>query len=152
MAVDSRAKGARAESDVAKVLKQKTGLDFKRVPLSGGLHESHQLKGDLYLVNARNIYCIEVKHYKDSHITPNILTDKTPQIIEWVIQTIREAKQISRKPLLIFKHDRSKLFVGFFDPPTIDGAYRYMFVSVLGHEFYVALLDDWLDNEKPEFT
>lgn len=152
MAVDSRAKGARAESDMAKFLNTKTGLNFKRVPLSGGLHESHGLKGDLYLVNALNIYCIEVKHYKDDHISSKILTDKTPQILEWVIQTKREAAQISRKPLLIFKFDRSKIFVAFFEPPNIDGTYRYSFMSIDGHEFYIALLSDWLDYEKPRFT
>mgnify|MGYP000104964538 CR=1 FL=1 len=152
MAVDSRAKGARAESDMAKFLNTKTGLNFKRVPMSGGLHESHQLKGDLYLVNSLNIYCIEVKHYKDDHISSKVLTDKTPQILEWWQQTIREAAQISRKPLLIYKFDRSKIFVAFKDMPTQDGAYRYMFISIDGHEFYTAKLEDWLDHEKPRFN
>jgi Holliday junction resolvase len=149
--VDSRAKGSRAETDVAKALKQYTGLDFKRVPLSGGLHASHQLKGDLYLVNSLNVYCIEVKHYKDCHLTSNILTDSVPQIQEWWLQTIREAAQISRKPLLIFKHDRSKLFVAFKEPPSTE-EYRYMFVNLGEYQFYVAKLQDWLNYEKPKFN
>lgn len=150
MAVDSRAKGSRAELDIAKHLKTKTGLDFKRVPMSGGLHESHQLKGDLYLVNSLNIYCIEVKHYKDDHLTSKALTDKTPQILEWWLQTIREAAQISRKPLLIYKFDRSKVFVAFKEPPTTE-AYRYMFINIDNHQFFTAKLDDWLDHEQPVF-
>jgi Holliday junction resolvase len=149
--VDSRQKGSRAESDAAKVLKAYSGLDFKRVPMSGALHESHQLKGDLYLVNSLNVYCIEVKHYKDCHLTSNILTDKTPQIEEWWIQTIRESAQISRKPLLIFKHDRSKWFVGFKEPPSTE-AYRYMFINTGEHQFYVAKLDDWLKHEEIKFN
>jgi Holliday junction resolvase len=151
MAVDSRAKGSRAELDIAKHLSTKTGLNFKRVPMSGGLHESHQLKGDLYLVNSLNIYCIEVKHYKDDHFTSKMLTDKTPQILEWWLQTIREAAQISRKPLLIFKFDRSKLFVAFKEAPSTE-EYRYTFVNIDNHQFFVAKLDDWLDNEKPRFN
>jgi Holliday junction resolvase len=149
--VDSRAKGARAESDIAKVLKTKTGLDFKRVPLSGGLHASHGLKGDLYLANSLNIYCIEIKHYKDDHLTSKILTDKTPQIIEWWVQTIREAAQVSRKPVLIYKFDRSKIFVAFKEPPSTDD-YRYAFLNIDGHQFFTAKLEDWLDHEKPRFT
>jgi Holliday junction resolvase len=150
MAVDSKAKGSRAELDAAKFLKTHTGLDFKRVPMSGGLHESHQLKGDLYLVNEKNIYCIEIKHYKECHLTSNILTDKKPQIQEWIEQTLREAEQISRKPLLIFKHDRSKWFVCFFEEPTcLD--YRYMVVVLEDISFYLAKLEDWLKHEKPQF-
>jgi Holliday junction resolvase len=148
--VDSRQKGARAESDIAKILKQHTGLDFKRVPMSGALHESHQLKGDLYLVNSLNIYCIEVKHYKEDHYTSKLLTDKKPQLIEWWEQTIREAAQISRKPLLIFKFDRSKIFVAFKEMPNSTN-YRFTFNSIDGHEFYTAKLDDWLNHENPRF-
>lgn len=149
--IDSRQKGARAETDVAKVLNKYTGLDFKRVPLSGGLHESHGLKGDLYLVNSLNIYCIEVKHYKDDHLTSKVLTDTEPQLIKWWKQTIREAAQISRKPLLIFKFDRSKLFCAFKDMPSTD-SYRWIFTSIDGHEFYISRLEDWLKYENPRFV
>ena len=150
MTIDSRAKGARAETEVAKVLKSKTGLDFKRVPTSGGLHESHQLKGDLYLVNSLNIFCIEVKHYKDDHLTSKVLTDRNPQLLEWWKQTVREAAQISRKPLLIYKFDRSKLFVAFKDMPNSN--YNFVFVSVNGLEFYTAKLEDWLRYDQPRFV
>lgn len=149
--VDSRAKGSRAENDVAKLLKQETGHDFKRVPLSGGLHASHGLKGDLYIPNSLNIFCIEVKHYKDDHLTSKVLTDKKPQLIEWWEQTIREAAQVSRKPLLIFKFDRSKMFVAFKDMPNTTN-YRCSFMSIDGHEFYVAKLEDWLKYEQPRFV
>lgn len=150
MTIDSRAKGARAETEVAKVLKSKTGLDFKRVPMSGGLHESHQLKGDLYLVNSLNIFCIEVKHYKDDHLTSKVLTDRNPQLLEWWKQTVREAAQISRKPLLIYKFDRSKLFVAFKDMPNSN--YNFVFISVNGLEFYTAKLEDWLRYDQPRFV
>ena len=151
MAVDSRAKGARAESDLVKKLKTETGHDFRRVPLSGGLHASHGLKGDLYIPNSLNIYCIEVKHYKDDHISSKILTDKTPQIEEWWVQTKREAAQVSRKPLLIYKFDRSKWFVAYEELPN-QYQYRYMMISINGFEFFTAKLDDWLKYESPRFV
>ena len=151
MVVDSRAKGARAEADMVKKLSDHTGHNFKRIPLSGGLDASHGLKGDIYIPNSLNIYCIEVKHYKDDHLTSKVLTDKTPQIIEWWEQTIREAAQVSRKPLLIYKFDRSKIFCAFKDMPNYT-QYRWIFMNVDGHEFYTAKLDDWLKYEQPRFV
>lgn len=148
--VDSRAKGARGELDAAKYLNDKTGLNFKRVPMSGALDAVHGLKGDLYLVNSPNKYCIEIKNYADDHISSKILTDKTPQIQTWWEQTIREAAQINKEPLLIFKFTRSKWFVAYKDMPTAD--YNHMYVSVNGHEFFTAKLDDWLTNEQPKFV
>jgi len=151
MTVDSRAKGARAESDVVKKLKEGTGLNFQRIPLSGGLNAVHGLKGDIYIPNSLNIYCIEVKHYKDDHYTSKIFTDKEPQILTWWLQTIREAAQVSRKPLLIYKFDRSKLFVAFKDMPITD-MYRWTFNNIDGNEFYNCKLDDWLKYEQPRFV
>lgn len=150
MAIDSRQKGAKAEADLVKKLSDYTGHVFKRIPMSGALDAVHGLKGDLYIPGSLNIYCIEVKHYKDDHLTSKVLTDKTPQLQEWWEQTIRESAQISRKPLLVFKFDRSKWFVGFKDMP--NSLANYMFISIHGHEFYVAKLDDWLDIEEPRFV
>jgi Holliday junction resolvase len=148
--VDSRLKGAKAESDVVKKLTEYTGIAFKRIPMSGALDAAHGLKGDVYIPNSLNIYCIEVKHYKDDHFTSKVLTDKTPQILEWWQQTIREAAQVSRKPLLIYKFDRSKLFVAFKDMPT-NSDYRWVYFNIDGHEFYSAKLEDWIDYEQPRF-
>lgn len=151
MAVDSRAKGARAEDAAAKYLYEKTGLQFKRVPLSGALHSSHQLKGDLYLVNSLNIYCIEVKHYASDNLSSKVLTDKEPVLLGWWNQTVREAAQISRKPLLIYKFDRSKWFMASEDWPSSDD-YRWVFVNIDGRQFFTAKLDDWLNYENPRFV
>lgn len=151
MVVDSRAKGARAESDVVKKLSDHTGLNFKRIPMSGALDAAHGLKGDVYVPNSLNIFCIEIKHYKEDHLTSKVITDKTPQIQLWWEQTIREAAQISRKPLLIYKFDRSKHFVAFKDMPNYSN-YNWVFINVNGHEFYTSKLDDWLKYEQPRFV
>jgi len=149
--VDSRAKGARGEDTIKKLLKTVTGLGWERTPGSGALHEKHSLKGDLYIPNKENVYCVEIKNYADNYLDSTLLTSKIPQLIDWWSQAIRQGKQVSRKPLLIFKFNRSKIFVAFEDMPTASG-YRYIFVSVDGHEFYVSLLEDWLSNEQPNFV
>lgn len=147
--VDSRSKGARAETIVKDKLKELTGLPWERVPGSGALDAKHQLKGDLYLVGEKNLYCVEVKHYADDSLTSSILTAKDPQLLQFWEQTIRESGQVGKLPLLIFKHDRSKLFVAFDHVPS--GRYRHIYICAKGQEFYVALLEDWFNAEQPKF-
>lgn len=146
--VDSREKGARAEASAKGFLIKYTGLDWQRTPGSGALSANHKLKGDLYIPDKNNIFAIEVKHYKEDHISSKMLTDKQPQIIKWWEQAVRQAKQIDKKPLLIFKFDRSKFFVAFETKPSDSLKYlRYN----NSHSFYIAKLEEWLEKEKPEF-
>ena len=147
--VDSRDKGARAESVIRDVLRKATGLNWERTPGSGALNEKHGLKGDLYVPNEKNLYCVEVKHYKDDHINSGLLTNKNPQIIEWWKQAVRQGIQVNKAPILIFKHDRSKVFVAFTEIPSAD--YRHMLIHIDEHEFFISLLEDYLVNEKPKF-
>lgn len=147
--VDSRDKGARAEAQARKFLKELTNLKWERTPGSGALNEKHQLKGDIYVPGEKNLYCVEVKHYKDEHFNSTLFTGKTPQLIAWWEQAVRQGTQTTRLPLLIFKHDRSKWFVAFTEMPNYS--YRYVFVNFDGYEFYVALLEDWIKNENPKF-
>ena len=147
--VDSKQKGARAELIVRDKLRELTALNWERVPGSGGLHEKHGLKGDLYIPNKENIFCVEVKHYAEDHLSSSLLTSEKPTFIDWWKQTIRESSQVNKTPLLIFKFDRSKLFVAFEDMPTYD--YKYIFLQFNPYEIYVATLNDWITKERPKF-
>ena len=111
--VDSRQKGARAEAALKKILRDETGLDFQRTPGSGALNETHKLKGDIYIPNEKNKYCIEVKHYKDDHLTSKVLTNLNPQLLQWWEQAETQAEKVDMEPMLFFKFDRSKWFVMF---------------------------------------
>lgn len=149
MAIDVRQKGATAETKARDELRAQTGLKWERVPGSGALDPKHGLKADLYVPNEKNLFAVEVKHYKDGHINSGLLTDKTPQIIEWWQQSVRQGLQVDKEPLLIFKHDRSKFFCAFKDMPE-DG-YRFMMISTHGYEFYIALLSEYIKFNKPKF-
>ena len=151
MTVDARAKGARTETTVRDLLRKHTKLTWERIPGSGALDPKHQLKGDLYVPGQNNLWCVEVKGYAEDHLTSAILTGKNPQLIEFWKQTIRQGQQVSKKPLLIFKYDRSKVFVAFEEMPTTN-TYRYVFVNCDQYEFYVALLEDWLLHEPVKFV
>jgi hypothetical protein len=110
--VDSRAKGSTAELKGRDLLRKITGLRWERIPASGALDPIHGLKGDLYVPNKDNKFCVEVKHYKDDHLTSKLLTSKNPQLIEWWKQAVRQGEQVNKDPLLMFKFDRSKWFIG----------------------------------------
>jgi hypothetical protein len=150
--VDSRAKGARTETVIRDLFRKHTQLGWERVPGSGALDEKHGLKGDLYVPNYKNTFCVEAKGYADDHLTSAILTSKSPQLLEFWQQTIRQAKQVSKLPLLTFKHDRSKVFVAFSSDYCIPENYHHFYVHRQPHSFYVALLEDWLTFEQPQFV
>ena len=144
--VDPRAKGAEGERQVRDLLRKHTELEFQRVPMSGALDF---MKGDIFLPNMHNNYCIEVKFYKDSHFSDKVLTAKKSNVfIQWWNQTIEQAKKVGAKPALFFKYNRSKIFVAQKDKP--ENGLDYMYVSFLG--CYVSLAQDWLILEKPSFT
>lgn len=149
--VDPRAKGARTETTVRDTLRKLTGLNWERVPGSGALDPKHQLKGDLYVPGRTNLYAVEVKGYAEDHINSTLLTGKNPQLLEFWKQAVRQGQQVSKKPLLIFKFDRSKIFVAFEDLP-VTMAYRCILVSIDGYDFYVALLEDWIKFDQPQFV
>lgn len=115
--VDSRDKGKRAEYDVRDLLRDRTGLEWERVPGSGGFGAQHGLKGDIYLpipTGKRSKYCIEVKHYKDDTINSNLVNNTVSTIEKWWEQTIREASEMSAKPMLVFKKDRGEWLVALY--------------------------------------
>lgn len=145
--VDPRAKGSKAETVIRDALRKATGLSWERTPGSGALDPKHKLKGDLYVPDAINLYCVECKHYADDHLTSKVLTDRSPQLLEWWAQAVRQGEQVDRKPLLIFKFDRSKLFVAYNDMPT-SGLKNVL----VNDTIFVSLLEDWITNEKPKFV
>lgn len=151
MSNPSKEKGSRAESLAKELLRKVTGLKFERTPLSGALDAKHGLKSDIYVPKEKNLFSIEVKHYSDTYLDYSILTSKNSTLMAWWSQTKREAMQNENKPLLVYKHDRSKFFVGFEDEPTNLDAYRWLLINHEEGIFYTALLEDWLVNENPKF-
>lgn len=142
--VDSRAKGARGEYQVRDLLRTYTGYQFERVPASGALA---YLKGDLYVPNKSNIFCIEVKSYADSPLNDKIFTArKTNNLIRWWRKIQNQAEGGGQEPLLFFKYNRSPVFVVTERKPSSTD---YMYISFL--ECYVCLAEEWLENEDVEF-
>jgi hypothetical protein len=151
---DSRDKGMRAEYAVRDLLRKFTGLQWERVPGSGGFGKSHGLKGDVYLppnTGTLSKFCIEVKHYADDVIASKLLNPTVSQLEKFWEQTVRESGEMSAKPMLIFKKDRGKWICAMETHETelqpvmvifkekMDGIGLYLFDDVvkLGKEFFV---------------
>ena len=60
-------------------------------------------------------------------------------------QAVREAEVMKKKPLLIFRWNRSKDFVAFDDNLEVD---FYVEVKSFGCHFKITKLDDWLSEIK----
>jgi Holliday junction resolvase len=142
--VDSREKGSRGEYQVRDLLREHTGLGFERVPLSGALA---YLKGDIYIPNRHNRFCIECKFYEESALNDKILTNKSNNLVKWWAKIVEQASNHSQEPLLLFKYNRSKIFVATQDKP--NNVNNYLYIGPL--ECYTLLASDWLINEKPRF-
>ncbi|MEK9696144.1 MAG: hypothetical protein VW270_10280 [Candidatus Poseidoniales archaeon] len=142
--VDSRAKGQRGEYLVRDMLRDATGLQFERVPSSGALS---YLKGDLYVPDAKNLFCIEVKNYEKSPLTDKIFTNKTNYFLQWWDKIVKQAELKLQQPLLFFKYSRSKVFVATTIEPKNC---KYMYINWL--DCYVLLAEEWLQQEKVEFV
>lgn len=143
--VDSRAKGQRGEYLVRDMLRTYTDLQFERVPASGALA---YLKGDIYVPNTKNKFCIEVKNYKDSPLSDKMFTQmKTNNLVRWWKKIVIQAAGGDQEPLLFFKYDRSKVFVCTeIKPETVE---RSLYISWL--DCYVMLAEEWLEHEKMEW-
>lgn len=141
----SKIKGSAYEAKIATLFTTEFGKQFRRVPLSGALE---WMKGDIIVIEdtAWFPYTIECKHYKDLEWN-NFLTAKTSDIHNFWRQTLREAKVMNKKPLLVFRWNRSKDYVAYDDDIQVAS---FVQVKAYGNEFKISLLSDWLKAIKSQ--
>lgn len=155
--VDAREKGKRAEYQVRDVLREHTGMGWERVPGSGAFSVAHGLKGDIYVPDEDYRHCIEVKHYKDDTINCNILKNPDSQFSKFWAQTIREAAEINKEPLLIFKKDRGQWMLATRDGVAVLPELLYTnefredkHSPAVYDQVYIYLFQSWLDVTSKE--
>ena len=115
----SRAKGRRAEREVAALLAEWWGIlepkcEFKPTPLSGGwggrdggahVRAHFKASGDLMTTAGEFPYTVEVKH-RESWSMANLVAGKRTPPWDWWIQSQRQATEEGGVPLLWFKKNR----------------------------------------------
>lgn len=142
----SKAKGSAFETKIKDILNEEfPKLHFERVPLSGSIS---YLKGDIWTPHdtASWPWCIEAKHYAEIE-WGNLLTAKTSDLHNFWRQTIREAEVMKKRPLLIFRANRSKDYVAYDDDIKVE---NYVEINSFGNRFKIALLADWLTAVKSQ--
>lgn len=139
----SKIKGSTYEAKIRDILTKELKIEFKRMPLSGSLE---YLKGDLWTPHdtAAWPYCIECKHYAEVNWN-GLLTAKSSDLLNFWRQAVREAEVMKKKPLVIYRWDRSKDYVCWNDDININTQINY---TGFGCEFKMGLLQDWLDEYK----
>lgn len=139
MSNKSKTKGRAFEYTLRDKFSEAFDSKFERVPLSGALA---YLKGDVYPPWLPDFpWCIEAKHHKEVNWN-NILTAKTNLLLSFWEQTVREAEVMKKHPLLVYKWDRSSIFVCWSDDLVeLDD---YVEVKVREHRFKMALFSIWL--------
>lgn len=155
--VDSRAKGQRAEYAVRDLLREHTGMDWDRVPGSGGFGASHGLKGDIYLPTPTgkiSAFTIEVKHYKEDVLSSNLFNATVSQLEKFWEQTVRESEQMNALPMLVFKKDRGKWLVALRQedlPPEFKLPEPSMILYKKDTHIIIFLFEELLKNTTKEY-
>lgn len=142
--VDSKAKGAAYEQKIVTLLRKELGIQFHRTPHSGALE---YFKGDILVPSdtAGWPFAIEAKHYAALDFS-NFLTAKSNDILQFWTQTTTQANTMKKKPLLIFRFNRSKDYVAYDDFSIECESYHE--VRSFGHHFKIVLLTEWLEAYK----
>ena len=90
--VNSRQKGNRGEQQVMSLLGRMTEERWEQVPGSG----SGKIKGDIRVPGKHNLFCIEVKFYKDSGFNSKIYTSKTNNLYKWWSKLCRQSQEMKQ--------------------------------------------------------
>lgn len=141
----SKIKGTTYEYKIRDIFTDHFKIEFERVPTSGALP---YLKGDIWSPTHLVIfpYTVECKHYKELEFN-NLLTAKSNDLLSFWQQAIDEAKVMKKKPLVVFRWNRSKDFVMWNDEDIKldDFVIHY---KGFGLEFNLAELSKWLPHVK----
>jgi len=159
---NSKKKGNKGERDLCKWWTLWTGLEFSRVPASGGLRwrSAHATSGDIICTerphDRRFQFTIESKNYKDINFEHLILGNKKVKILEFWDQTLEDAKRSDKIPILFMRYNGMSKGMYFtimsralFDiikakQAITDSGFDFAFFEVLKYNFVIMNSNDLL--------
>jgi len=95
----------------------------------------------------KNLFCIEIKHYKDMGFNHKIFTQKSNTFVNWWSKLCKQSQDMNQEPLLIFKENHSQWYVATTRKPLYK---KHMYINWLG--CYVTLADKFLETQEVKFT
>lgn len=111
---NGKKKGSKNERDLSKWFQDWSGLEFSRVPASGGLRwqKKDDISGDIICTDPRKSrrfpFSIEAKFYKDINFEHLILGNKKQKIIDFWEQAKEDGVRSKRIPLLFMRYNGMK--------------------------------------------
>lgn len=108
---NGKKKGSKNERDLAKWWKEWSGIEFTRVPASGGLRwkKTDNISGDIICADPRHSrrfpFTVEAKFYKDINFEHLILGNKSIKILEFWQQATEDAERSSKIPILFMRYN-----------------------------------------------
>jgi len=109
--INSRNKGNKNERNIAKLFTEWTGVEFVRVPRSGGLHwkSGMSVTGDLIPSDPFDLvtfpFSIEAKFYNAITFQDLILPNKS-DLQKFYDQSTKDADSVGKYPLVLFRYNR----------------------------------------------
>ena len=140
MGVNGKKKGNKGELMVAKWFQSWTGLEFQRVPQSGGLRwgNAQNIAGDIICVDQKhNRYfklCVESKSYEDLD-WDKVFRNKKADILRFWEQAKGDADRADKVPILFMRKnnmDKGMFYVGVSYPvfELIDVEFEYPTIEI----------------------
>ena len=114
MAINGKRKGNKSERELAKWWQGWSGIEFSRVPQSGGLRwqKTDDIAGDIIPTDKKGTrrfpFSIESKSYKDLRFEHIILGNKNVKILEFWEQAKSDALRSIKYPILFLRYNGMK--------------------------------------------
>lgn len=108
---NGKKKGNKNERNLSKWWQNWSGLEFSRVPASGGLRwkKTDNISGDIICTDDRKArrfpFSIETKFYKDINFEHLILGNKKQRVIEFWEQAIEDGDRSDKIPILFMRYN-----------------------------------------------
>jgi len=126
--INSKNKGNRNERQVAEFLKKWSGLEFSRVPSSGGLRWKgrEDTIGDITCTNGDFPFSVEAKFYRELNFEHLLYLDNA-KIYQFWQQASNDALRANKEPLLFMRYNG--LPKGFYFILVSNSFYRKVIVK-----------------------
>jgi len=118
MGSKSKQKGNRYERRCAKLLAEFTGVNFRKVPASGGFNKfggqvvaEHAFCGDIICDKKEFIFSVEAKNQKAFSFPAILKSPDTAAFTDWWEQCVTDALGVEKLPMLMFKPNTQDDFV-----------------------------------------
>jgi len=107
--INSKGKGNKGEREVSKFWEEWTGMEFQRVPQSGGLRwqKADNISGDIICTDKKHSkffqFSIESKSYNDIDFKAPLMGKKGDKIKQFWQQAMDDAKRAQKEPILFMR-------------------------------------------------